>query len=655
MRHVFALHQNPHRYDRPGFPLGSFPQTPGCIATPHLMTSPASEISSVQTLPQLLAFRVARTPDGEAYRAFDPSTQGWASLSWAQAAQRVNTWAQALAALQLPAAARIAILLPNGLNAMCADQSALATGCVPVPLHAIDNPGSIAYILADCEASVLIVGQAEQWEKIRAVGTPFPSLRAVVVTDDGAALQAAPADAAGPALGSLAQWLTGAAQTGGAPTPVAPGPDDLAAIVYTSGTTGKPKGVMLTHCNVVSDVKAVLERIEPTTDDVFLSFLPLSHTFERTGGYYLPMAAGSCVAYARSVPLLGEDLKTVRPTVLVSVPRIYERIYAKLIEKLSPTPWKMQLYEAAQNKGWARFCAAQRLPASTPDASSQSAGWMAALPWPLLRALVAKPLLAQLGGRVRVAVSGGAPLSPTIAKCFLGLGLPLVQGYGMTETAPVVSVNSLDDNDPACVGKALPGVEVRIGENRELQVRGPIVMKGYWKRPEDTARILDPEGWLGTGDQAEIVNGRIYIKGRIKEIIVTSTGEKIPPGDLELAMLADPLLEQAFVVGENRPFIACVAVVKRSEWVRLAADLGLNPQAADSLNHPSVHRAVLARIEKNTASFARYAVPRAVHLTLEPWTIENTFMTPTLKLKRNNLAVHFAQAIEGMYQKPAGR
>lgn len=616
------------------------------------MTSTPADIASVHTLPQLLAYRAARTPQAEAYRAFDPSRQAWASLTWAQTAERVNTWAQALAAMQLPPAARVAILLPNGLHAMCADQATLATGGVPVPLHAIDNPGSIAYILADCEASMLIVSQAEQWEKVRAVGTPFPTLRAVVITDDDDAFKPAPASIDSPAVGSLAQWLTGAAQTGAPLGGMGPQADDLAAIVYTSGTTGKPKGVMLTHRNVVSDVKAVLKRIAPTVDDVFLSFLPLSHTFERTGGYYLPIAAGSCVAYARSVAQLAEDLKTIRPTVLVSVPRIYERIHAKLIEKLSPTPWKMQLYEAAQNKGWARFCAAQRLPAPTPDASSRAAGWMAALPWPVLQALVAKPLLAQFGGRVRVAVSGGAPLSPTIARCFLGLGLPLVQGYGMTETAPVVSVNALDDNDPACVGKALPGVEVRIGDNHELQVRGPIVMKGYWKRPEDTARILSPDGWLGTGDQADIVNGRIYIKGRIKEIIVTSTGEKVPPGDLELALLADPLLEQAFVVGENRPFIACVAVLNAGEWQRLAADLGLNPQAADSLNHPSVHRAVLARIEKNTASFARYAVPRTVHLTLEPWTIENTFMTPTLKLKRNNLMAHFAEAIEGMYQKP---
>ena len=619
------------------------------------MSPTPTNIASVHTLPQLLAYRAASTPDAEAYRAFDSATQTWTSLTWAQTAERVGTWAQALAAMQLPAAARVAILLPNGLNTMCADQATLATGCVPVPLHAIDNPGSIAYILADCEASMLFVSQVEQWEKIEAVGTAFPALRAVVITDDAAALSATPASGGGPAVGSLAQWLAGAAHAGSAPAPAAPAAGDLAAIVYTSGTTGKPKGVMLTHHNVVSDVKAVLERIAPTVDDVFLSFLPLSHTFERTGGYYLPIAAGSCVAYARSVAQLSDDLKTVRPTVLVSVPRIYERIHAKLLEKLSPTPWKMQLYEAAQNKGWARFCESQNLSAPVPDAGSRAAGWMAALPWPVLQALVAQPLLAQFGGRVRVVVSGGAPLSPTIAKCFLGLGLPLIQGYGMTETSPVVSVNSLHDNDPACVGKALPGVEVRIGDNRELQVRGPIVMKGYWKRPEDTAKILNADGWLGTGDQAEIVNGRIYIKGRIKEIIVTSTGEKIPPGDLELALLADPLLEQAFVVGENRPFIACVAVLKRDEWQRLAADLGLSPQDADSLNHPSVHRAVLARIEKNTASFARYAVPRAVHLTLTPWTIENTFMTPTLKLKRNNLMTFFEQAIEGMYAKPGGR
>ncbi|MFZ2295670.1 MAG: AMP-binding protein, partial [Polaromonas sp.] len=223
-------------------------------------------------------------------------------------------------------------------------------------------------------------------------------------------------------------------------------------------------------------------------------------------------------------------------------------------------------------------------------------------------------------------------------------------GYGMTETSPVVAANGIDDNDPATVGRALPGVQVRIGENRELQVRGPSVMKGYWNRAEDTARVLTADGWLSTGDQANIENGRIRIMGRIKEIIVTSTGEKVPPGDLELAIAVDPLFEQVFVVGENRPFIACVAVVNPAEWQRLAASLGVQPDDAASLNLPMVHKAALERIALQTRDFARYATPRAICLTTEAWTIENTMMTPTLKLKRNNLMKRYASEIDAMYQ-----
>ncbi len=607
-----------------------------------------TDIDSVQTLTELLAWRATRSPQGEAYREYEAGSRQWRSLCWRDVQTLVGQWQAALASSDVGNGARVAILLPNGLQAMSIDQAVLAQGAVPVPLHAIDNPGSIAYILADCEASLLLVSQAGQWEKIRAVGTPLPALRTVVVA--GAARGELPGthDAEGVRLIGLSDWL-GAARADVALAPP-PGPEDLAAIVYTSGTTGKPKGVMLTHRNVISNVKAVLARIQPLESDVFLSFLPLSHTFERTAGYYLPIATGSCVAYARSVALLGEDLQTVRPTVLISVPRIYERVHAKLLETLSATPWKLRLLEAAQATGWRRFRAAQGL--SAPAVDEGSAGLWSLLPWPLLRALVARPLLARFGGRVRVAVSGGAPLSPAIARCFLGLGLPLLQGYGMTETSPVLAVNLLDDNDPATVGRALPGVEARIGENRELQVRAPSVMKGYWKREEDTARILDAQGWLATGDQAEIVDGRIRILGRIKEIIVTSTGEKVPPGDLELAITADPLFEQAFVVGEQRPFIACVAVLQREEWQRLAAELGVDAQNEASLADPRVLKTALARIEQATASFARYAVPRALCLTLTPWTIENGFMTPTLKLKRNNLTAHFSAAIEALYQKP---
>ncbi len=607
-------------------------------------------LTAVHTLPELLAFRLAKSPGGAAYRTFDEATGQWHTTRWDEAGKRIAQWARALAVMQLARQARIAILLPNGLDAVCIDQAALSLSLVPVPMHAIDNPGSIAYILSDCEASVLMVSNLAQWRAIEGAGLALPALRQVVVTASET-LPVGPAEVDA-AVVSLADWL--AAGQGIKPkTEQLPDAGDLAAIVYTSGTTGKPKGVMLTHANVVSNVLAILARVVPTPDDVFLSFLPLSHTFERTAGYYLPLATGSCVAYARSVALLAEDLKTVRPTVLISVPRIYERVFGKLQESLAGSAFKLRLFEAAQAVGWRRFCKAQRLALAEGEGSVWS--MLDPLLWPLLDKLVAGKLRAQFGGRVRVAVSGGAPLSHAVARCFLGLGMPLLQGYGMTETSPVVAANGVEDNDPATVGRPLPGVEVRIGDNRELQVRGPLVMQGYWKRADDTSRVLTPDGWLSTGDQADLQDGRIRIRGRIKEIIVTSTGEKVPPGDLELAIAVDPLFAQVLVVGENRPFIACVAVVNPAEWQRLAASLGLDADSSTSLNLPAVRRAALARLAAQTNSFARYATPRAIFLTHEPWTLENTLMTPTLKLKRNNLMTHFALEIDSMYQPDRGQ
>ena len=624
-----------------------------------------SSMSRAQTLTQMLCRRVHETPDGEAYREYDQASGRWLSLSWSQAARRIAHWCQALVASRLPAGARVAILLPNGFDAMCIDQATLRCGYVPVPLHAIDNPGSIAYILHNAQASMLFVPQQSSWDRICAVGQPLPDLRQVVIAPQGAAasatgLRGAQTDPMQPEVAALhdipvvhrEQWLAQAAsQTAKPDWPAPPAAGDLAAVVYTSGTTGKPKGVMLTHDNVVSDLHAVMQRIHALPQDVFLSFLPLSHTFERTCGYYLAVATGSCVAYARSVAQLAEDLLSVRPTVLVSVPRIYERVHARISESLASAPRRMQLFEAAQATGWKRFCARQGIAASAEE--TEVAGWAAMLPWFVLRQLVAKPLLARFGGRLRVAVSGGAPLPPHIARCFLGLGLPLIQGYGMTETAPVVSANDLEDNHPATVGRALPGIEVRIGENSELQVKGPTVMRGYWGRPEDTARSFTADGWLRTGDQAVIDDGRIRIMGRIKEIIVTSTGEKVPPADLEQAISQDPLFPQVFVVGEDRPFIAAVAVAQPAQWQAIMRDLGLDPHDPVSLNHAATHREALARIQQLTHAFPRYAVPRAIHLTTEPWTIENGLMTPTLKLKRNQLMTRYAAEIERLYGRDA--
>ena len=633
----------------------------GLQALPDSLT-----IGQAQTLPELLAIRVRTTPEGEAYREFDERANHWKSLTWADTAARVARWSRALCASGLPQGARVAILLPNGFDAISIDQACLRCGYVPVPLHAIDNAGSIAYILADSGASLLVVAETKAWDRICATGQDLPALQAIIhaqqATQESASNNrpAEMADGAEDAVRALhakpvialSSWLQ-AGEKSSLDLPAPPQKTDLAGIVYTSGTTGKPKGVMLTHDNVVSDVHAVMQRVIAFPEDVFLSFLPLSHTFERTTGYYLAVATGSCVAYARSVALLSQDLKNIRPTVLISVPRIYERVYAKVQETLALSPNKHKLFDAAVDKGWHTFCARQGIPFfNTSNTNESTSGWASLIPAWLLRKLVAQPLLAQFGGRLRIAVSGGAPLSPTIARSFLGLGLPMVQGYGMTETAPVVSANGLDDNWPETVGKVLPGIQARIGEDQELQISGPVVMRGYWNRPEDTAKAFTADGWLKTGDQAAIENGRIRIKGRIKEIIVTSTGEKVPPNDVEQAIMVDPLFEQVFVVGEDAPFIACVAVVNTVEWEMMAKSLGLNPEDDASLQHSAAKREALARIEKQTRSFARYAVPRAVHLVKDAWNIDNGLMTPTLKLKRKNLMAFYEKDIALMYGKP---
>lgn len=599
---------------------------------------------SIRTLDQLLRWRAATTPSLEAYLRHDSVRAAWIPVTWAETLTLVERRVAALQALDLPAGARVAILLPNGLEAVCIDQAVLAIGGVPVPMHSIDNPASIAYILADSDASVLVAETEAQWRAIAGTGLPLPALRLVCVASLGS-------EAEGPAtpvpVRTIDEWLADAPATGGAAAPLsATGPDDLAAIVYTSGTTGKPKGVMLTHDNVMANVRSVIERVAPRSSDVFLSFLPLSHTFERTAGYYLPIAVGSCVAHARSVAQLQEDLRTVRPTVLVSVPRIYERVHAALQGMLATSPVKRWLFAHAEAVGWRRFRRRQGL---APD-GAPGTPWLDALAWAFLEPLVARPLLARFGGRLRVAVSGGAPLSATIARCFLGLGLPLVQGYGMTETSPVVAANAPDDNDPATVGRTLAGVEVRIGADRELQVRGPSVMRGYWKRPEDTERAF-VDGWLRTGDQAAIEAGRIRILGRLKEIIVTSTGEKVAPVDVELAITSDARFEQAWVFGDNRPFVGCVVLLERRAWIRWAGELGLDPQLPDSLESEVARAAVLARVTELTRSFPRPGQPRAVVLTLEPWTTESGLVTPTLKLKRNNLAMRFAERIDALYKR----
>jgi long-chain acyl-CoA synthetase len=604
--------------------------------------SPA--VVGVHTLAELFEWRVGRTPDAGAYRQFEPATREWKSFSWRDIRGRVRRYDAALTSCAVGRGARIAVLLPNSVDAVCVDQAALDRACVPVPLHVLDNPASIAWILADCEAAILFVATESLWSAIAGVGLAFPQLKYVVVSRRDVD-RAAPAG--GPKILASDEWLALGALCGMNPASP-PAPDELAALVYTSGTTGRPKGVMLTHANVLSNVNALLRRVAPAESDVFLSFLPLSHTFERTVGHYLPIAAGSCVAFSRSVADLPQDLREVRPTVLVSVPRIYERVYAGMQVAVASSRWRAALLRGAQAVGWQRY--------RRRAAGRRWSAWSLLLEalWPIFDRLVASKVRDQFGGRLRIAVSGGAAMSQSIARCFLGFGVPVVQGYGMTETSPVVAANTPEDNDPATVGRLLDGVEARIGDNQELLVRGPGVMRGYWKREAETAQAF-VDGWLRTGDQAALEGGRLRILGRVKEIIVTSTGEKIAPADLELAICGDPLFDQAWVLGEGRPFIACIVVLNAGPWAALARSLGLDPGAPASLRAEPALGEAMRRIEHQTREFPRHGQPRRVLLTLEGWTLANTLLTPTLKLKRLNLQARFGAAIEALYAGKPGR
>lgn len=599
----------------------------------------SNELQGLETLPELLNRSIVVYRDAEALRYFDRAESAWKSLTYGETGALVEQWRRAFAALGLERASRVAILMPNGPDHVAADQSALANGLVPVPLHAIDTPGASAYIAEDSRASVLVTNKRQRWEQLRDAGQPLEHLRFVVLTDE----ENEDVEENGVRIYGRRAWL--ALGEADRELPAAPLPDDLAGIIYTSGTTGRPKGVMLTHANIVANVKATLECVSPKTGDVFLSFLPLSHTFERTAGYYLALATGCVIAYNRSVLLLAEDLKTVKPDVIISVPRVYERIHARVEDKLrKASGLQRRLFEAAVATGWRDFCRKNGLPLEPGSALVDTLVRAFVLP------RVRETLLAQFGGRLRIAISGGAALGPKIARTFCGLGLPVIQGYGMTETSPIIAGNCLTENQPDTVGRPFCNVEVRLGEGDEIQVRGPSVMKGYWNRDKATRDAFTPDGWLKTGDVGSFTDrGLLKIRGRIKEIIVTSTGEKIPPADLENAIESDPLFAQAYVVGENRPYLGLIAVLNPTEWKPLAESLGLDPEDPAALAAPAAKTTILKRAKAAAAGFPNYALPRATVLTLEPWTIENGLLTPTLKLKRGPLSERFRAEIAALY------
>jgi long-chain acyl-CoA synthetase len=585
-----------------------------------------------RTLAGLLLERVRRTPDGVAYIDFDASAQRWTETSWRETAAAVGRWQAGLRREGLTAGDRVAIQMSNRREWVHFDMAALGLGLVTVPLYTIDRPANIRHILEESEARLLLVDTPERLAALAPIASTLVRLeRVLVLAPDGG-------EGPVPATG-VPEWL---GEGDAEPVDEAEGAEALATIIYTSGTTGAPKGVMLSHRNILWNTDAVLRVVRAYPQDRFLSFLPLSHALERTGGYYLPMMAGASVAYARSIPQLGEDLAVMRPTVLISVPRIFERVQARVRAKLAAAPaLERRLFEAAVAIGYRRFEHAQGRRGWSPEL----------LLAPLLDRLVGAKVRARLGGCLRVAVSGGAPISAEIARLFLGLGVPLIQGYGLTEASPVVTVTPLDDNLPDSIGRALPDLEVRIGPEDELWVRSPGVMQGYWRQPQATAEVLDTDGWLHTGDQMRMdAAGHLFITGRIKDLIVLANGEKVPPADLELAIADEDLIAQVLVIGEGRPFLTALAVLDPEIYAGLAAAEGLDPDLAVARHDPRLEALLLARIGNALRLFPGYAKIRRAAVVDRPWGIDDDTMTPTMKLKRAHILSQYQDEVTRLYE-----
>jgi long-chain acyl-CoA synthetase len=477
-----------------------------------------------------------------------------------------------------------------------------------------------------------LIDTAERWQELTSHASQFPGLQHIWL-----------AEGAAPSSGSTAHprvsMMAAVVPRHAGPFEVASAdPKGAATIIYTSGTTGRPKGVVLSHFALLWNAEAGAMFVPPRADDLFLSVLPLAHAFERTIGYYLPMMGGSTVAYARSVQDLREDLRSIRPTALLAVPRLFERIHAAVLSRAEKSPLRHFLLDLTVSLGWRQFEARQ--------GRGPALGAWAAMAWRLLDRLVAARVRAAFGGRLRVAVSGGATLPENVARFLIGLGIPVVEGYGLTEAGPVVTTSSLKDNLPGSVGRPLHGLEVKLAANGELLVRSPAVMSGYWKDEAATSRAIDQDGWLSTGDVAEIKDGRVFIRGRLKEIIVLSTGENVNPAMLERELEKDTLIKQAMVVGDNKPFVAAVLVLDEENWKALAVANNMDP----SLPNAEPASAMIGnRVNERLKDMPRYAQVRAVHATLDPWTIDAGQLTPTLKIKRKALEAAFADDIRALY------
>ena len=562
-------------------------------------------------------------------------------ITWQQAAADVTALRTFLLAEQVNAGDRVVLFSENRPEWGIADLAIQSVGAWTVPIYPTLTEPDLRAICRDCQPVVVIVSTSERANLLVEIGRSLPAIRTIIVMQPAQQHHAhvvawSEALARGRELEPRLRDFTERrmAQLTS---------EDTATLIYTSGTTGEPKGVILSHRNFLSNVLASLEVIPITGRDLHLSFLPLCHVFERMAGWYLVLAVGGSIAYAESMDTIPENMLEVRPTTMLGVPRFFEKLYARIQEGLQQAPpLKRWLAAWALHVGQARMARQLEGRALSP--------WLA-LQHLLARILVIRTLQARLGGRLRFFVSGSAPLSPQIAEFFYSAGVTILEGYGLTETSPVITVNRLPVPRFGSVGQPLPGVEVRIAEDGEILTRGPHVMQGYYQQPEATAAVMEQGGWLHTGDIGRLdAEGRLFITDRKKDLIKTAGGKFIAPQKLENLFVSDPYISQAFVCGDKRPYCVALIVPHAERIGRYAEAQGIPGRSLHELaGNPRIVDFYWSLIQEKQRDLAGFEQVKKIALLDQEFSQAAGELTPTLKAKRTTIAQRYAEVLDRLY------
>ncbi len=560
----------------------------------------------------------------------------YVDISWQSMADNIFLFARSLRALGIKEKDRVAIMSPNCPEWVYADLGTLSCAAISVPVYHTEGIDTLKHIVNDSGSRILFIASqllakdvVEQWGELT-------GLEKVILLDgrldhpDILSLEEFKGLAESVPDGVVKQLLDSGSG------------DDLATLVYTSGTTGVPKGVMLTHNNILSNIDACSQLYDIRESDSCLSFLPLSHIFERMAGYYFMLSKGVTIAYAENIDSVPLNLSEIQPQIVISVPRLYEKMFARVMERVLAGPWvRKQIFFTALKIGQAHVA---RLVANQPDPALLKIGLAIA------SKLVFSKLHERLGGNLRFFISGGAPLVQNVAEFFLAAGIPIYEGYGLTETSPVLSANNADAIRLGTVGKPVSGTKIKIADDGEIIVAGPGVFQGYWQKEDKTAEVLT-DGWFKTGDIGEIDNdGFLKITDRKKDLIVTAGGKNIAPQFLENLFKTDKYLSNVMIYGDRKPFLTALLVPNFDNIEKYARYKKIDfLNHCDLINHPRVLDLIRRRIDRMQASQPSYNRIKRFTLISRDFTADEGEVTPTLKIKRKEVFAHFQQILEGMY------